>query len=299
MKKVLISGGSGFVGRALCNFLDDKGYEIAILSRKKNIGKYRTFQWKPAEHYIDINAIEFADVIINLAGENVSGGRWTSNRKSKIYDSRIESSKLIADGIVKSENKPKTFISASAIGIYGTNEREELQTEDSIPANDFLAKVVNDWEAQSSLIRNCGVDTKLVRIGVVLDPEGGALKKMMPIFKLGLGSPLGSGKQIMPWIALEDLVSIFHYLMENKKLNGCFNAVAPEIIDNAEFSRLLAKNLKKPYFMPAVPAFVLKLMFGEMSQIILSGNKISSQKIIDAGFKFKYDKLEEYFKDMK
>ncbi len=293
-KNILISGGSGFVGTALREFLEGKGFNVAVLSRREKVEGVNSYKWDHNSNFIEEGALDFADIIIHLAGESVAGGRWTDKRKERIINSRVKSTQLLYDAIKNSVKKPELFLSASAVGYYGHDDNNELCDETSEPGNDFLAQVVVKWENEVKKIRDLGIRTNMIRIGIVLGENGGALTKMAAPVKLGIGSSLGSGKQNMPWIAIEDLVRMFHFVIENESLNSVFNAVAPEHITNKEFMRQLAKSYNKPFFMPAVPSFVFKIMFGEMSEILLYGKKVSSKKIISEGFKFEYTTLESF-----
>ncbi|PLX11629.1 MAG: TIGR01777 family protein [Marinilabiliales bacterium] len=297
-KNILISGGSGFIGKALSEFLSVKGYNIAVLSRRDNIAGVKSFRWDYKEDFLEEGAIEFADIIIHLAGESVAGGRWTESRKNAILDSRLKTTDLLYNAVKKSSKKPELFLSASAVGYYGHDDSDTLCDETSEPGKDFLAQVVVKWENKVKKIRDLGIRTNMLRIGIVLGENGGALSKMAMPVKLGIGSPLGSGKQNMPWIAIEDLVRMFHFVIENESLNSVFNAVAPEFVNNREFMRQLAKSLGKPFFMPAVPSLVFKVLYGEMADILLFGKRVSSQKIIDEEFEFKYNNLSDYLREI-
>lgn len=297
-KNILISGGTGFVGSALTKFLESKGHTVAVLSRRESVKGVKSYRWDYKSDFIEEDAIEFADIIIHLAGESVAGGRWTDKRKESILNSRIKSSQLLYNAVKQSSKKPELFISASAVGYYGHDNNDELCYETSRPGNDFLAKVVVKWEEETKKFRDLGVRTNMLRIGIVLGENGGALSEMIKPVKLGIGSPLGSGKQNMPWIALEDLVRMFNFIIENENLNSVFNAVAPEVINNKEFMRQLARSLKKPFFMPAVPSFVFRILYGEMADILLYGKRVDSQKIISEGFEFEYEKLNKYLSEI-
>ncbi len=293
-KNILISGGSGFVGTSLTEFLEDKGFNVAILSRREKVEGVNSYKWDHNTNFIEDGAIEFADIIIHLAGESVAGGRWTDKRKERIINSRVKSTQLLYDAIKNSAKKPELFLSASAVGYYGHDNNDELCDETSEPGNDFLAQVVVKWENEVKKIRDLGIRTNMLRIGIVLGENGGALSKMAAPVKLGLGSALGSGKQNMPWISINDLVRMFHFAIENQKMNSVYNAVAPEFINNKEFMKQLAKSLGKPFFMPAVPSFVFRILYGEMADILLYGKRVTAKKIIDEGFEFEYKTLYNY-----
>lgn len=294
-ERVLVTGGSGLVGRQLTALLIKNNYEVAILSRKKNNGELKSFFWDYENNILDPEAIEFADIIVHLAGEGIANKRWTNNQKTKIEESRTKTTKLLFETVKKAKRKPHTIISASAIGIYGISASDKVFVEDDKSANDFISQLVVKWEAAVDEFKTIGIRTVKFRIGIVLSKEGGALAKIMIPIKLGIGSAIGTGRQFMPWIAIDDLIRMFLFATQNK-IEGVFNAVSPQHISNFEFSKAIANHLNKPFFMPKVPAFLLKLMLGEMSQIILTGNKVSSIKIDDLGFEFNFKNINEFLK---
>lgn len=291
-KNVLITGGTGLVGSALIERLQANGYSVAILTRRKKL-KDKSFYWDPDKGILDDKAIVFSDYIIHLAGENIAGKRWSKNQKEKIINSRVNTTNLLFESIKKSEKKPKRIISASAIGIYGSNTSEHIYIEDDHFGNDFLSDIVVKWENSIDQFPSLGIETVKLRIGVVISKEGGALAKMVAPVKMGLGSAIGSGKQYLPWIAIDDLTKMILFAMEKTEPNPVYNAVAPEHINNYNFMKTLAKVHKRPFFLPNVPSFIMKAMFGEMSTILLNGSRVSSERIISDGFKFKFEKLED------
>jgi uncharacterized protein (TIGR01777 family) len=290
---VLISGGTGMVGKAITQSLNEEIYDVAVLSRRKNVEGIKSFYWEYEKNDLDEKAIEFADVIIHLAGENISSKKWTFEQKKKIIASRVQTTNLFKSAIKKSKNKPKAFLSASAIGYYGSVTSDHIFSEDNKAGKDFLAETVVKWEESIQQISELGIPTAALRIGVVMSEKGGALPKMLMPIKFGIGSALGSGKQWIPWISLNDLARMFIFILEKKLLenpNECFevyNATSPNHITNAQLTKQLARAIKRPYFMPPVPSFVLKLFFGEMSMILLNGSRISSEKVQNLGFEFK------------
>jgi uncharacterized protein (TIGR01777 family) len=300
--KYLLTGATGFVGKVLVSKLLAGGDEVSILSRNPAAvvlsfqGKCKGFMWSDMNSVPPAEAFENVDVVINLMGEGVAEKRWTEDQKKKIYDSRINGTKKLIEQIAMLKQKPKTFISASAIGIYGTRNAEELTEESSLGA-DFLATVCKDWETETFKAQNLGLRTAVIRIGVVLGKNGGALSKMLPIFKLGAGGPLGSGKQVMSWIHIEDLASMFIFVAKNNQLKGIFNGTSPSPKNNKEFSKILGSVLKRPAFAPA-PGFMMKLAFGEMSVILLEGQKVLPKNMEKAGFEFKFPSLENAFKNI-
>ena len=240
--------------------------------------------------------IEFADAVIHLAGENISAGKWTKSQKKKIIDSRVNSSTLLYESIKRAKNKPNKFISASAVGYYGSVSKDQVYIESDPPGEDFLAETVIEWEKSVDPIEKLGLKLNKLRIGVVLSPEGGALQKMTGPVKMGAGAPLGNGKQWMPWISIDDLSHMFVHLLENDFPGDVFNAVSPQHINNKDFMKELAKALGKPFFLPNVPAFALRLALGEMATIVLEGSRISSKKILDSGFEFSDPDLATYLR---
>lgn len=294
MKTILISGATGLVGQALTKKLNEKGHTVRILSRKDTSGY---FHWNPEEGFIDEKAFENLDAIIHLAGASVSK-RWTDSYKKEIYDSRIDGAKLLFDTVKKLNLKLVTFITASGVNYYGTFTSDKVFEESDSPANDFLGKVCQAWEKAAFEFETFGTRVCAVRTAVVLSTHGGMLKEISPLTKFNLTSPLGSGEQSLPWIHIDDLIDIYIFLLENSKMKGAFNAVAPEKVTQKEFTQKWMKACGKKIIFPAVPSFALKLVFGEMASILLKGSSISAVKIQDTGFKFHHPKLSEALKDL-
>ena len=268
MAQVLISGGSGLVGKTLCRKLQTKGYDVAILSRTNN-NEFKTYLWNPAKNEIDPAAISTSDYIIHLAGSNIAEKRWSKSRKELILDSRVKSANLIFNEVKKQNKELKAFISASGVGYYGAITSEEVFTEENRVANDFLGQTCAKWESSATQFETLNIRTTILRTGVVLNKQGGALSKMSIPIKLGLASALGNGNQYLPWIHIDDLCEIYIKAIEDKDVNGIFNAVAPDFQTNKSFTQTLAKTLNKPYCLPNTPSFLLKFILGEMSVIIL------------------------------
>lgn len=290
MEKVLITGGSGLVGSRITELLLKKGYEVAHLGRTpKQKGKLVTYKWDYKENYIDLKAFEGVDYMMNLAGANVGDGRWTTSRKKEIYDSRVLSTQLLFDTIKDNNISIKKFISASAVGFY--QDSEKLMTEDMPAGEGFLAKVCNDWEEKAQLFEGINIPVVIVRIGIVLSSKGGFADEMAKPIKLGFGAALGNGKQMISWIHNDDLAAIFLKAIEDKKFRGIYNGVSPEPASNAAITKEMSKILKKPLWLPNVPAFALKILFGEFSYELLVKHNISARKLVDEGFKFKYVEL--------
>ena len=293
-KNVLISGGSGFIGRHLTALLIAKGYSVSILSRSEKQNKENVFyyKWDVVNQTIDEKAVLNADYIIHLAGENIAEQRWTAKRKAAIIDSREQSTLLLYSVLKKNNKKLDAFISASAVGIYGAVNGEEICTEDMPPANDFLGYTCQKWEDSLDFIENLNSRTVMIRTGLVLGKNEGFLKKLTPLFKYRLGSALGSGKQYMPWIHVDDLCAIYYQAIVDPAMSGPYNAAINDNTTNSVFSKTLACVFGYSIWLPNVPAFVLKLFMGQMAIIVLTGRRVSSDKIEQTGFKFQFKNLE-------
>jgi hypothetical protein len=298
-KNVLITGGSGFIGKHLTNLLIENGFSVSILSRsdKQNTADVSYYKWDTTTHFIDKEAVIKADYILNLAGENIAEKPWTDKRKKEILQSREQSIQLIHD-VLKSNNKIlDAFVSASGVGIYGAINGQEICTENTPAENDFLGSTCQKWEAAADTIADFGIRVVKIRTGLVLGKGDGFLKKLAPIFKMRMGSALGSGKQYMPWIHVNDLCAIYLEAIKNSVMIGPYNAAIFDNTTNAVFSKTLAKVYGYSIWLPNVPAFLIKMALGEMSQIILKGRRVSPQKIINTGFGFHFTNLEEALKD--
>lgn len=299
MKNVLITGGSGLVGTELSALLKEKGYKVAHLTRTKKVNyPYPQFEWDIEKQEMDEEAIRFSDVIIHLAGAGVADKKWTDERKKVIVESRTESAALLYKTISKlKDHKPLHFISASAIGYYGMDTGDKMLDESAEAGNDFLAEVTKKWEASADQFEALKIPTAKIRIGIVLTDKGGALPQLALPIKLFAGAPLGSGKQWMSWIHLEDLARLFLHVMENK-LTGIYNGVGANPATNKQVTKAVAKALKKPLILPNVPAFAMKLLLGEMAQMVLGGNKVSAKKTLDSGFEFKFEQLDKALEEI-
>lgn len=301
--RILITGGTGLVGQALSLLLESNGYEVAYLTRSPIKSHRKLFYWDWEKDYIDAEAIEYADAIIHLAGENISNRKWTSAQKNRIVSSRVQTTRLLEQAIGSSSKKPIAFISASAIGYYGSISSDQIFGEEDPPGTDFLAETVVRWEESVKQIHALNIPTAILRIGIVMSRQGGALTKMLLPIKWGLGAALGSGKQWMPWIALEDLSRLFLFVLEQKLVATSpkdlliYNAVSMDNINNKELMRQMAKAIKRPFFLPPVPGFIFKLIFGEMSTLLLKGSRVSSEKIISEGFDFRFTKIQDLFEE--
>ncbi len=292
-EKILITGGSGLIGTRLSELLIDLGYEVAHLSREPNkFSHYKTFKWDVEEAYIDENAITYADYIIHLAGASVAGHKWTEERKKEIVSSRVDSTDLIWQCLSKSSHHVKGFISSSAIGIYG-DSGDNIMAEESTYGNDFLAEVCKKWEASAWRVKELGLRTVIFRLGVVLSLKGGALPQMARPFKMFAGAPLGSGKQYMSWIHIDDVCRLIIRAVEERQFEGVYNAVAPHPVTNKEFTKELAEVMHKPLMLPKVPAFAINMVLGELSEVVLFSQRVSANKVLQTGFTFEFNYLEE------
>jgi uncharacterized protein (TIGR01777 family) len=286
MARVLITGGTGLVGKRLTKMLIDNNHEVLILSR--NPTKNNEFKWDVSSNYIDEKALINTDYIIHLAGAGIADKRWSKKRKQVIIDSRVETANLLFDKITTLNIKLKGFISASGIGYYGAVTSEIIFEETDKVGNDFLGDTCKKWEQAAHQFSTQSIPVTILRTGIVLAKKGGALDKM----KTPVISPIGSGKQYLPWIHIDDLCNLYIAAIEDN-LVGIFNAVAPEHHTSISFSKALAKNFKRPYLAIGVPGFLLKILFGEMSVILLKGSRISTKKIEKNNYSFRFAKLHE------
>lgn len=292
-KNVVVSGGTGFVGKKLTQLLLENGYSVTILSRtaKINSGRVSYRQWNVEAGTIDEQAIIQADYIIHLAGENIGAKRWTSNRKKAILDSREQSTQLLYATLQKHNKQLDAFISASGVGIYGAITDDVLCSESTPVANDFLGTVCQKWESAATPIANLGIRTVQIRTGLVLGKGEGVLQQLVPLFKFRLGSAIGSGKQFMPWIHIDDLCRIYLEAIINSDMKGPYNAAINDGTTNSIFSKTLASILGYSIWLPNVPAFLLRIVLGEMAQLVLTGRRVTSKKIEAIGFKFEFTHL--------
>lgn len=288
--RVLLTGATGFIGQPLCRQLEDKGHELLVVSRDPD----KASEVLPSSTSIKTSTAEFEEkkpeAMINLAGEPIAEGRWTSAKKRKIIDSRVSATDALVKLCERLETPPRVLVSASAMGWYGDQGSREV-TEETSPNEAFAHEICAAWEAVALKAEALGVRVAIARIGLVMDTGGGMLARTLPPFKLGVGGRLGSGKQYMPWIHRQDMVRILLFLLERDDLAGPFNASAPNPVTNAEFTRTLAAQLNRPALLPA-PAAALKLAFGEMSQLLLTGADMRPARLQEAGFEFEFSRLE-------
>ncbi|HUX96078.1 MAG TPA: TIGR01777 family oxidoreductase [Bacteroidales bacterium] len=297
--RVLITGGSGLIGRYLTSALLSEGYEVSHLSRKANqFGRVRVFRWNPEKEIIDPVVLEGVNYIVHLAGANIGEKRWTKARKKEILSSRIDSAKLLLKVVRDNSIDLKGFISASAVGYYGSLTLEHIFKEEDPPADDFLGTTCRQWEEAADKFNEIGIRTVKIRTAVVLEKSDSAMAKLLKPARLGIFPVLGSGKQYMPWIHIDDLVNIYLKAIRDDNMNGAYNAVSPQHISHQEFMKNLAAAMNKPFFQLPVPAFLLRLMIGEMADIILNGCRINSEKINQTEFSFKFSNLEPALTDV-
>lgn len=292
--RVIITGGTGLIGTALSAYLVPMGYEVISLSRSPNRAQapagVQLVQWDGKTAVNWGHLANGAKAIINLAGSSIAGGRWTADRKHDIINSRANAGKAVVEAIAQASEKPEFLFQASAVGYYG-NSGDQIVSEAISAGSDFPASVTQVWEPATAAAEAMGVRRVVGRIGVVLSMDGGALPQMVLPFRLFAGGPVGSGQQWLPWVHIDDLVRAIHFFIEHPQTSGTFNLVAPEPVRNKAFGKVVGSVLKRPSFMPA-PAFALKLLFGEMSTLLLDGQRVSADKLQQAGFTFVYPAIE-------
>ena len=291
MARVLVSGASGPIGKALLPSLRTNGAHITRLVRDNAPPTYsdeQTIPWHPGQP-LSADALSGFDAVIHLAGETIVG-RWTESKKNKIRDSRIIGTRNLAQSLAQAKHRPQIFLCSSAIGYYG-NRGDEALTEESAPGTGFLAEVCQEWEAATHPAAEAGIRTVAIRTGVVLSREGGALAKMLPPFKMGVGGKIGDGRQWMSWIDVQDLVGAIHHILKSDLLYGPVNMVAPRPVTNAEFTQTLASVLSRPAVFP-MPAFAVKLLFGEMGETVLLGSqRVEPTQLVSSGYPFRFRDL--------
>jgi uncharacterized protein (TIGR01777 family) len=298
-QNVLITGGTGLVGRRLTELLLQEGYQISYLSRHREpIDNVRVYAWDVEKGLIEDGAVESADYIIHLAGAGVADKRWNSSRKREILESRTHSAALLHKKLQHSAHQVKAVIAASAIGYYGYDTGDALIREDSQAGDDFLAEVCQQWEASVSQIRQLNIRTVSFRIGIVLSPQGGALAKLLQTINIGAGASLGTGRQHFSWIHIDDVCRAFIQALKDDQVSGIYNLTAPHPVTNEELTKETASVLDKPLLLPNVPAFALKLGMGEMANAVLGGSYVSSKKLEATGFQFQYPFLRPALEDL-
>ena len=289
--KILITGATGMIGKSLQKSLRAKGHELLLASRRPP--KDDSFvQWDVKSGFAEPEKLEGIDAVIHLAGENLNALRWTDDKKKAIRDSRVLGTRDVVDTIFELKQRPKVLVSASGVGFYGDRGNDEL-TETSKSGKDFLAEVCREWEGEARRAEDSGVRTVLLRAGLVLSKDGGALATMLTPFKFGLGGVVGDGKQWMSWISLDDHIDVINFVLENDNMRGAINSVSPNPVTNEEFTKILGEVLYRPTFIP-VPEFAVHFAFGEMGETLLLGSiKAIPKRLEDAGFKFKFPELKK------
>lgn len=298
--RILVTGANGLVGRTLATGLAEAGHAIVPLVRRRS-GEDRPDDgpwWDPAAGELDRTGLEGFDAVIHLAGENIAAGRWTAERKKRIRESRTRGTALLAEALAGLDRPPKALLSASAVGYYGNRPPGERLTEDAPPGSGFLADVCRQWESAAGAARQTAIRVVFLRFGVVLDPHDGALAKMLTPFRLGLGGPVGSGKQMMSWIAAAELPPLVGHVLADETLAGPVNTVTPTPIANADFGRTLGRVLSRPASAP-MPAFAARLLFGEMAdELLLGGAAVLPRVLETSGYRFRHPELEPTLREM-
>jgi uncharacterized protein (TIGR01777 family) len=297
--RIMISGGSGLVGRYLTSALLAEGYTVAHLSRKQNqFGRVRVFRWDPEKQIVDPSVLEDVDYLIHLAGANIGEGRWSEKRRKEIIRSRVDSALFLHRVIVEKGIPLKAFISASAIGYYGSITSDKIFSESDPPADDFLGSTCRKWEYAADSFEKDGIRTVKIRTAMVLEKNDSALRRLMMPASYGFVLRLGSGHQYIPWIHISDLCGIYLKAIEDQTFSGAYNAAAPHNVTHDEFMRVLAAIMRCPVFLPHVPSFLIKAVLGKMSDVILNGSRISSEKIAATGFSFSFNNLNDALTDL-
>ncbi len=295
--KIIISGASGLVGTALTKDLRTEGHTVLHLVRTGGQISPTQIRWDPLSAQVDVSALEGADVVVHLSGASIADGRWTPARKEILRSSRLDSTRVLVDSLARLHQKPRVFVSASAVGYYG-NRGDEILTESSAPGNDFLSLLARDWEAEAIRAAQSGMRTVILRFGVILSPQGGALPEMIRPFRFGAGGPLGSGRQWMSWIALDDVLSIIRSSISNSEMSGAVNVVAPNPVRNSDFAHIVGRILHRPSLLPA-PPFMLRLALGEMADaLLLASQRAVPERLLQSGQPFKFAEIEPALRAM-
>jgi uncharacterized protein len=296
--RILITGASGLIGTRLVFQLFQKGYDVSVLGRAKKTGQVKSYVWDISKRIIEREALQNVDTIVHLAGAGVMDKRWNEKRKKEILESRILSTRLLYEELQKQGHPVKNFISASAIGYYGFDDPDRIFTETDPPGKDFLADVTKQWEGEATKIEDLSIRVVRMRIGIVLSKEGGVLPAMLTPIKFLAGAPFGSGNQFISWVHIDDLCNMFIKAIEDEHMQGAYNAVAPFPVTNKELTYAIAKLARKPILIPSVPNAALKVLLGEMADLVLKGSRVSSRKIEQAGYDIKFKKIEDALHDL-
>jgi hypothetical protein len=295
--KIIISGASGLVGSALTNAFRAEGHSLLHLARPGRRLSTHEIRWDPPSAQVDVPALEAADAVVHLSGAKISEGRWTPERKRVLRSSRIDSTRLLVDSLAQLRQKPHVFVSASAVGYYG-NRGDQILTESSEPGGDFLSLLARDWEAEASRAAQAGIRAVILRFGVILSNHGGALPQMIRPFRFGVGGRLGSGRQWLSWIALEDVLGIIRSAIADAHIQGPVNVVAPDPVRNADFARIVGRTLHRPALFPA-PKFMLRLALGEMADtLLLASQRVLPDQLLKANYTFQFRELETALKTL-
>lgn len=298
MKKILISGATGLVGKKLSQKLYERGYNVEILVRsKKEKTNFKSYLWDYKNNFLEEGALEQTYIFIHLAGASISK-RWTDSYKKEIYASRIDSAQFIFDQMKAKNIHPEAVISSSAVGFYGQITSDHIFSENDIPGKDFLGNVCRDWEMKAIQFQNLGSRVVQVRTATVLSEKGGALEVLRKPVDYNIGAVLGDGKQYFPWIHIDDLVNIYVKAVEDTSMSGAYNAAAPDFVNNKMLTEKIALHLGKTIWLPNIPKLIIKTMLGEMSLLALEGSRISSEKIQASGFQFQYRNINEALSDI-
>ncbi|SFX55610.1 hypothetical protein SAMN04487866_11181 [Thermoactinomyces sp. DSM 45891] len=294
--KIAITGCTGLIGTELTKYFKSQGdHVVEIIRVKKEDGKRSTVYWNPDQGVVETDKLEGCDVLIHLAGENISSRRWDDKQKERILMSRTRGTTVLCHALSRLKQPPKVLLSASAIGYYGNHPASIILNEQSTKSNDFLAKVISEWESATQSAKEAGIRVVHMRFGIVLSEKGGALAKMLLPFRLGMGGRIGDGKQIMSWIALEEIPLIVQFLIKQESITGPVNIVSPYSVSNQEFTSMLGKVLHRPTILP-LPAFVLRVLFGEMADsLLIKGSKVIPRKLQESGYSFAYPDLHNAF----
>jgi uncharacterized protein (TIGR01777 family) len=295
--KVLITGGSGLIGTRLTELLLQRQYEVVHIGRQPRRGQVQTFVWDVKKQYVDPQAFEKVDFIIHLAGANVNAHRWTDKFKREILESRTLSTRLLYNELSKRNHQVKFVISASAIGYYGFGREHIWMTEEDEPGTDFMSEVTRQWEDEAIRIESLGIHVARIRTGIVLSDRGGALKTMALPVKFGFGAALGPGDQQISWIHIDDMCALYIHVLE-KQLTGPFNAVTPTPVSNADMMKEIAAVTHRLLLLPNIPKGALRLLFGEMAEVLVEGSRVSPDKIVKTGFGFKFPTLKGALEDL-
>lgn len=292
--KIAITGSRGMIGSALVEFFSKEGHTVTRIVRDPAFKDpdHLVIAWNPGKKEINSQALDQQDVVIHLAGENIGASRWTSKRKEEIRNSRIQGTSFLCETLAVSKSRPKVLFSASAIGYYGKRNDAAPLEETSPSPSGFLPELCQGWEEATRPASRSGIRVINMRFGIVLSPKGGALAKMLPVFRLGLGGKVGDGRQVMSWIALDEIPWVILYLVDRESISGPVNFVSPRAVSNTEFTQILGRVLNRPAIFP-LPAFMVKTIFGEMGEeLLLGGGNIISKKLEEAGYAFSYPDLE-------